>query len=433
MPNKTRLHRWFTSYNFFERIRPVSNLNEAELDALENLTKNKNLVIQKADKGNTVVIINKNDNKTKIKNILSDSTKFKKLEFGDNKQLNFLINNEKKLKDVIKPLYQKECLTKKEYDSIYPTGSRPGILYGNAKVHKPIIDNCPSFRPILSAIGTPTYNLAKFLVPILSPLTVNEFIVHDSFSFAEEVVNFDANCIMASLDVESLFTNIPLDETIENCINNLFANNDTVHNFIKEDLKELLKFASYESFFTFDHEYYSQLDGVAMGSPLGPTLANAFLCHFEKQWLSNFPQDLFPNIYRRYVHDICVTSKSYEQLKKFVEYMDTKHANIKFTFEYEHNNYLSFLDVKICRENKKLTTSLYRKPTFSGVFTNFKSFIPAVYKFGLVYTLLHHCFNITSSYEKFHNEINALKQILKLNGYPTQLIDRCIKQFLQKL
>ena len=87
---------------------------------------------------------------------------------------------------------------------------------------------------------------------------------------------------MACLDVESLFTNIPLDESIENCINDLFSNNDTVHNFIKEDLKELLKFASYESFFTFDNEYYCQLDGVAMGPPLGPTLANAFLCHFEK-------------------------------------------------------------------------------------------------------------------------------------------------------
>ena len=87
---------------------------------------------------------------------------------------------------------------------------------------------------------------------------------------------------MACLDVESLFTNIPLDESIENCINDLFSNNDTVHNFIKEDLKELLKFASYESFFTFDNAYYCQLDGVAMGSPLVPTLANAFLCHFEK-------------------------------------------------------------------------------------------------------------------------------------------------------
>ena len=204
-------------------------------------------------------------------------------QFGDNKQLNFLINSEKKLKDIIKPLYQKKCFTKREYDSIYPTGSRPGILYSIIGAHKPIIDSCPSFRLILSAIATPTYNLAKFLVPILLALTVNEFTVHDSFSFEEEVVNFDANCIMASLDVESLLTNIPLDETTENCINDLFANNDTVHNFIKEDLKELLKFASYESVFTFDNEDYSQLDGVALGSLLGPTLANAFLFHFEKQ------------------------------------------------------------------------------------------------------------------------------------------------------
>ena len=75
--------------------------------------------------------------------------------------------NEKKLKDNIKPLYQKECLTKKEYDSIYPMGSRPGILYGSAKVHKPIIDNCPFFWPILSTIGTPTYDALRDLVPFV--------------------------------------------------------------------------------------------------------------------------------------------------------------------------------------------------------------------------------------------------------------------------
>ena len=86
---------------------------------------------------------------------------------------------------------------------------------------------------------------------------------------------------MASLGTESLFTHISFDETIGNCINELFSNTDTVHNFIKEDLKELLEFASYESFFTFDNEYYCQLDGAAMGAPLGPTLANKFLCHFK--------------------------------------------------------------------------------------------------------------------------------------------------------
>ena len=91
------------------------------------------------------------------------------------------------------------------------------------------------------------------------------------------------------------------------------------------------------------------------------------------------------------------------------------------------------MDVKMCRENNKLITSVYGKPNFRGFFTDVKGFIPTVYIFGLVYTLLHRCFNITSSYEKFNNEINALKQIFKLNGYPIQFIDRCIKQFLQKL
>ena len=113
--------------------------------------------------------------------------------------------------------------------------------------------------------------------------------------------------------------------------------------------------------------------------------------------------------------------------------MNAKHPNTKFTFEHEHSNIFSFLDVKICREKNKLTTSVYRKSTFSGVFTNFKSFLPTVQIFGLVYTVLHRCCNINSSCEKFHNEINALKQIFKLNCYPIQFIDRSIKQLLQKL
>ena len=108
-------------------------------------------------------------------------------------------------------------------------------------------------------------------------------------------------------------------------------------------------------FFTFDNKYYCQLDGVAMGSPLGPTLANVFLCHFEKHWLSDCLQDFCPNIYRRYVDNIYVTFNSHEQLKKFVEYMDTKHPDIKFTFKHEHNNTFR------C-ENNKLKTSVIENP-----------------------------------------------------------------------
>ena len=80
-------------------------------------------------------------------------------------------------------------------------------------------------------IQTPTYNLAKFLVPILNPLTKNEYTVKDSFQFAEEICEQDPTLTMGSLDVDSLFTNIPPDETIDICINQLFENTDTVEGF----------------------------------------------------------------------------------------------------------------------------------------------------------------------------------------------------------
>ena len=79
----------------------------------------------------------------------------------------------------------------------------------------------PSFRLILSAISTPTCKKGKFLVPILEPLTTNEYAIKDSFTFAEELQSFDSKLLMASFDVESLFTNTPLQETIDLCVENL--------------------------------------------------------------------------------------------------------------------------------------------------------------------------------------------------------------------
>ena len=90
--------------------------------------------------------------------------------------------------------------------------------------------------PILSTLQTPTNNLAKILAPILDPLTKNEYTVEDSFHFAEEICEQDPSLSMGSLDVDSLFTNIPFDETIDICINQLFENTDTVEGFTKSEL-----------------------------------------------------------------------------------------------------------------------------------------------------------------------------------------------------
>ena len=89
------------------------------------------------------------------------------------------------------------------------------------KIHKPVLNNLPKFRPILSAINSPGYNIAKFLIPILELLTHYNFTIKDSFNFAKEITTCDSSLYIASLDFESLFTNIPLNEMINNCVSDL--------------------------------------------------------------------------------------------------------------------------------------------------------------------------------------------------------------------
>ena len=103
---------------------------------------------------------------------------------------------------------------------------------------------------------------------------------------------------MASLDVESFFTNIELNETINNCISDLHNKNIYNLKFSERDLFKLPKTATKKSSFIFDYLLYEQVDGVEMGSYLDPSLANVFLCHYEKEWLDNCPIHFKPMIYK---------------------------------------------------------------------------------------------------------------------------------------
>ena len=128
--------------------------------------------------------------------------------------------------------------------------------------------------------------------------------------------------------------------------------------------------------------------------------------------------------------DIFALFNKPEHAQFFLEYINKKHKNMKFSIEAEINGSLSFLDVKIFRENDKFVTNVFRKETFSGVYTNFISFIPLEYKFGLVHTLLNRCFNLSSDFFKFHHEVDKLRKILSKNAYPQKFIEKCIQKFL---
>ena len=412
---------------------PPSNLSKEEFQSLLFLKNKNDLIFQKADKGNTIVVLEKSAYNKSVELLLQNPAKFQKLNIQTEKELNFLINLESKLKTTYLTMLKNKTIDEVTYNKICPVGSKPGVLYGLAKVHKPTKNNLPPFRPILSAIGTPTYNVAKFLVPLLSELTINDYSVKDSFSFVDEILSQNPKLHMASLDIDSLFTNIPLNETIKICVENLFSNHtDKINGIPKGDFQKLLELATKESIFVFNGAFYKQVDGVSMGSPLGPSLANAFLCHHEKIWLDECPKEFKPVFYRRYVDDIFVLFSSSNHLEPFKNYMNSRHQNINFTSDEESINTMSFLDVKITRENDKFTTTVYRKPTFSGVFTNFESFIPTYMKRGLIFSLLYRSFSICSDFQKFHLEIEKLKKTLQKNQYPLKFLDFCIKSFLDK-
>ena len=146
-----------------------NNISSEELSSLKSLMRNKNIVIQKADEGNTVVILDKEKYVQGVKNAKSNSSKFIPLNIPPEDYINYIVNVEKKFRKLFNNLYDNSKISKHELVKICPVGSIPGI------VDKQVVDNMPRFRPIFSAINTPWYNLAKFLIPILD--THNEFTV----------------------------------------------------------------------------------------------------------------------------------------------------------------------------------------------------------------------------------------------------------------
>ena len=122
---------------------------------------------------------------------------------------------------------------------------------------------------------------------MLKPFTSNSYKIKNFFDFAKDITQQSSKLFMASLDVDSLFTKVPFDETIEVCINELFKSSQTVSGLNKEQVLQMLLLTTKENVILFDQKYYSQIDGVAMGSLFGSTLASIFLCYHETMWLKN--------------------------------------------------------------------------------------------------------------------------------------------------
>ena len=272
----------------------------------------------------------------------------------------------------------KKKLSPKEYLNIYPTESSLGKFYGTAKKHKltptETIDDLP-IRPIISNTATASYQLAKYLAKLFSPLNKSEYTVDNNVNFINNAKSkkVPTGHSFISFDMKPLFTNVPLDYTINIILRRIYDDNELYTNISKKEMKEILLLCTKTAHFTFNNEIYQQCDGVAMGSPLGPVIAGIFMVELEKSLIPNLMEHMSP--WKRYVDDTIAVIKL-SSIEHVLSILNSFHQNIEFTYELEQNGKINFLDVMLIRTNDTLQTTIYRKSTHNAVYLHWNSFAP---------------------------------------------------------
>ena len=384
--------------------------------AAQNLRNNDKIVIRKADKSSLYVILNKEEYLTKLDSILKDTSKFKRITRNPIEKLQTDAN---KLIETLNAVKNDLGISKIIGDF------KPGYAYGNIKTHK---EGNP-IRPIISQIPTPTYNLAKRLNQIISQYIPNQYCLKSSADFIDLLQTNKQEGIIASLDVESLFTNVPIDDTIQIIIQEVYNHEHLPPPQISAHiLQELLQLCTKKAPFKCPKgNMYVQIEGVAMGSPLGPTFANFYMGNLEKTIFSN--SDLKPSIYARYVDDTFVQVKNEEELINLKNQFQNN-SKLNFTYELSVNNKLPFLDVLVEPHEDTFNTQVYHKPTDNGNCMNGDSECPEKYKVSVITNYLNRAYKVSKTWKEFHTEILHIKQRLINNNYTNTMVDQEIKKFL---
>ncbi|BHF66006.1 hypothetical protein SprV_0200902000 [Sparganum proliferum] len=352
----------------------------------------------------------------KLEAILSDRTKFSKSE----KDRDRTEAVEGQLTAVLKVLHKEGHLSDKEYERLRPVGTAIPRMYGLPKIHK---HGLP-LRPIMDMRNSPYHTIAKWLVEKLKPLQSHLYplSLKDSFEFVDAIKNINvAGRRMLSLDVASLFTNVPVAETI-NYLCDVIRDTNYPVGMPLERLKELLTRCTQNVQFLCNGQLYRQIDGVAMGSPLGPFLANVFMGKVEMTSLQDTINDL--NFYGRYVDDIFCLTDVTTDTDALVQKFNNAHPSLTFSAEFEADNEIAFLDVLLHRqEDGSIQRRVFRKKTWTGQYINFHSFVPLNIKRNLVQGLAARVRRICSP-ETVDAELQQLRNILHENGYPERFILR---------
>ena len=399
-----------------------NNLNKHELKALMDLQQRDDIIIINADKGGAMTIIDTKDYIKEANRQLSDPNSYRKLSYNPTSEHTNTVNT---TIDIFKNQHK---IPEKIADGLKVVSPKTPTLKLPPKVHKP---GHPG-RPLVSSIDSPTSKISEYVDFHLQPYTDTiKSHIKDTNHFLNELHKIppeqSKENYLVTLDIRSLYTNIPNEEGI-NVIKNLLQRKESkLTTVITAFLWLILTLNN----FVFNATNYLQLSGVAMGTKCAVIYANLFMSHFEETHI--YP--LLINkctFYKRFIDDIFLLwTGTLDELQHFLDTLNTLHPTIKFDAKYSKTS-VEFLDTKVYKSsNGKLQTTLYTKPTDRQSYLHNKSYHPSSCKRSIAYSQALRIKRICSEAPEFEQHTKKLSAKLVQRGYDQKLVDEQIDKARQ--
>ncbi|XP_061915846.1 uncharacterized protein LOC133658165 [Entelurus aequoreus] len=410
------------------------NLTPEEVEALQNLKRNKHIVIKPADKGSAVVIFDRSQYLWEGSRQLSDMTYYKPLPepiYPQTIPMVGKILDNLRLKKFINFKQQRYLMGERD--------PRPRRFYMLPKIHKEPDKwskphEIPPGRPIVSDCGSETYRTAEFIDHFLTPLSVlHDSYLRDTYDFIDKIksVNIPPDAILFTIDIDSLYTNIDIDEGIQ-AVKNVFYKYRDVSRPEKEIL-QLLEINLRRNDFEFDGRFYLQIKGTAMGKKFAPAYANIFMAEWETSALAACPKR--PLYYFRYLDDIWgVWTHSSEEFSVFLNTLNTHNKNITIKSTISSTS-VDFLDTTTFKGpdfaiTQHLDIRVFFKETDTHALLYRSSFHPTHTFAGLVKSQLLRFHRICTRREDFLGASRTLFSALMRRGYSRSFLRRQLRGFL---
>ena len=394
-------------------------LTKQERKDLSELRHDSNIIVKPSDKSKGFVLMSRNNYVDKVAAMLDNLEDYERCQVK-------VEELDKRAKGVIKIIEGKlpTALSK----AIIPGNSRMSQFYGLPKDHKPGLP----LRPVVSTCGSTWSGVSLVLERVLNQLL--EF-VPAHLSSTEECIaelrslgRMPENCIVASLDVVSLYSNIPIAESIDAAMELLEMHRQQVDmfNLSLEDMRRLLESVLNSNYFAFGETVYRQRKGLAMGNHLAPPMAIVFMSKLESEALKLCPKK--PRMYRRYIDDcIVVWLHGLTQLQKFLTFINSRHPDIRFTIEHTEQNdahAVNYLDISVSVDHGVINWELFMKPSHSGVHLSFDSALPMEIKTSVAVEHFRRVDKNASTEQGRQRGMIKIEEMLRENHYPEEAICR---------